>query len=149
MCAVPANGKEVTITNTELRTLLQQQWPELDQDNVYLPDTKFILISPKELEEIIEDNPLSKYKYIDQAFDCDDYCLLLQAHVIIKRYTKIVFEDRTQFPWAFGQMWFKAKDSYHTLNICITSDNEIRVIEAQLNIFSLLRKDIEVTFIRF
>lgn len=149
MQVTPVYGTEI-VTAIELKSLLHQQWPELDQRNVFFSDNKFVLMTENELLKIIENRPLDKYKFIKQAFDCDDYSLLLQAHVIIQRYIKITGnEAEPLLPWAFGQIWYKIGDSYHTLNICVTSGRKIRVIEPQLSKPSLLRDDFEITFIRF
>jgi len=86
---------------------------------------------------LLWDTYLEKYRWIADVFDCDDRGIVLHAFVIQQRYYQIQerkISKEEWFPWALGEVWasmFRGKVSGHAINICLTRDAGLLLIEPQ------------------
>ncbi|UCB50937.1 MAG: hypothetical protein JSW56_08820, partial [Deltaproteobacteria bacterium] len=71
-----------------------------------------------------------------EIMDCDDHALILHAFVIQKRYRQVEkgkLKKPQWYPWAFGQAWgykFRGTKRSHAVNICITRDEKVLLIDS-------------------
>jgi len=129
------------ITDKEIVKQLQTIWPKLEEDkNVWLADSAYWMPDRKWIDELLKASWIDKKKYIQSTWDCDDYALYLmaEAHYLVAGLVwaeEIKKEDA--LPWAFGECWGYFNVDWndivkkHSINICITSDEGILLIEPQ------------------
>jgi hypothetical protein len=69
--------------------------------------------------------------------DCDDFAQILHSFIVQERYREMMHRGSNKkewLPWAFGQCWgqkFQGKDGGHAINLCVTRDSGIMLIEPQ------------------
>ena len=136
-----------TIKRLELFGMLQGFWPKLSVCSVYMADEIYVLPARANVEGILQDSKIDEYIYQHEIFECNNYALLLHAYVIHKRYKdfqegKLLKEQ--SYSQAFGQIWI----NMHALNIAITHDEGILLVEPQTDKIKKPNKKLDVTFIR-
>ena len=130
------------VDRSEVVRQLKRQWPHLvdglpNPTNIAMPDGQYWLITKRELEWAVSDTFMERYRYKAEGMDCDDFAMILHAWVVQERYREIVERGAgtsTWFPWAFGQCWgsrFRGQDTGHAINICVTRDVGILLVEPQ------------------
>lgn len=131
------------INSQEIIQMLMDMWPNLtynfpDASSIFLADGDYYLPKRNKVEKAIRKAHLSeKYKYHLENFDCDDYALVMHSYIVQRRYEKILNEHLKKSEWcswAFGQVWGSKFNGYlvwHAINIAITSDKGIILIEPQ------------------
>ena len=130
------------ITREDLIKQLHALWPDLvdglpGPTNLAIPDNTYWLPSKRDLEWLVVDTFMEKYRYKAEVFDCDDFALVLHAFVVQNRYIEIEQRKLSKdewFPWAFGQVWgtkFRGKPTGHAINICLTRDEGVILLEPQ------------------
>ena len=89
------------------------------------------------VKSLLWDTYIDRYRYTLEMFDCDDFALVLHAFVVQERYRQIEKRKLSKdewLPWAFGQVWgtkFQNEVKDHAVNICVTSDKGVTLIEPQ------------------
>ena len=121
-------------TSQDLSRQLKSIWPSMQ---VILADREYWLPAENKVKKLVWDSYIDQYKYEIESFDCDDYALVLHAFVVQERYrlakAKKISKDEW-LPWAFGEAWgtrFDGVDTDHAINICVTSDKGVILIEPQ------------------
>jgi len=115
-------------------------------EKIYFGDKHYIVRSYHYYWKIVLDSFIDRYKRKFTVFDCEDYSLILHAFVRQLQYYK-----NEELPLAFGEVWLKesnGRSRSHALNIAVTDEGEVILIEPQSNkVRSLNDKDV-VYFIR-
>lgn len=131
------------VNSQKIIQMLMDMWPNLtynfpNASSIFLEDGTYYLPSKDKVESMIRRAELSeRYKYHLEWMDCGDYALIMHSFVVQKRYKRIIKEklDKSRwYPWAFGECWgskFNGKLVWHAINIAITSDKGIILIEPQ------------------
>jgi len=130
---------------------LLETWPDLNPGRLWKADAKYVMPTRKNLEKAIFKSPVSGYEYVSEIEDCDDFAILLHADIIRNRYDeykKGEIPENNQYPWAFGQIWYRSSIGMHAINLCITCDDSILFIEPQTRKIWKPKKDIFISFIR-
>ena len=52
-----------------------------DDFSLQISDEKYFCPSIDDIKSLLEKNKLDTQKYIEEKFDCDDYAILLKAHL--------------------------------------------------------------------
>lgn len=146
------NPISVILQGNKLLVKLLDVWPKLNPGRLWLEDVNYIMPTRKELEAILFASKVDSYEYVPEIEDCGDFALLLHADVIRKRYKDYkagkIHEDQ-QFPLAFGQIWYQDPImGSHAINICITCDDGILLIEPQQDKIRKPDKNMTISFIR-
>lgn len=118
----------------EIKSILNNLWPGI---RIMCADRDYWLPSEKDLKDIIWKSYIDEYQYAIERFDCDDFALVLHAFIVQERYIRAdehKLPKEEWFPWAFGEVWgskFQGENTAHAINICITDEEEIFLIEPQ------------------
>ena len=146
------------ITRKDLVIKIRKMFPNLidgfpNPSNIAMPDDNYWLMTKAEVETILRDTWIEKYKYVIDGFDCEDYSLIFHAFVIQERYKKMKKAGQTGWlPFAIGQCWgtkFEGKVRSHAINLAITSDAGIIFIEPQKDrVFIANPGDNDIYFLR-
>ncbi len=121
---------------------LQNIWPDLEYGykgptSISLADGEYWMPTKSKVKKLLWEGFIDTYKYKAETFDCDEFSLLLHAFVVQERYVQIEKREVPKeewLPWAFGQVTgikFQGKKTHHAINIVITSDNGVMLIEPQ------------------
>jgi hypothetical protein len=136
----------VMLPEYKVRLKLIEIWPELNpklnSGRLNVADVLYVMPSEKEVKKMLFDSQIDSYVHtahtispISGLLDCDDFALLLHAHVVKTRYNdfKAGKIPKSQlYPLAFGQIWYiDPKIGFHAINICITHDKGVLLIEPQ------------------
>lgn len=123
---------------SNLKSLLESLCPA---DQIKIADRKYKKPTRTEVEKLLRETYFEDYEWTKEVFDCDDFAVILNAFVKQNRY-----KEGAKLPWAFGEAWVKGGE--HAVNIVITSDNKILLIEPQADkIWEASEKD-EIVFIK-
>jgi len=122
------------IASQDLFRQLKSIWPSMQ---VILADREYWLPAESKVHDLVWGSYIEQYRYTVELFDCDDYALTLHAFVVQERYKQM--EERKLpkeewFPWAFGEVRgrrFNGVEANHAINICVTSDKGVLLIEPQ------------------
>lgn len=119
---------EPIITAEAARLELQKIWPVCQY---FITDGEFKLVSSDRVKQELLETYIEQYKYRAEDFDCDDYALILHAWVRQGQY-----KEKAKYAWAFGEMhgYLHQPDGSiigHALNVVITSDKGVQVVEPQ------------------
>lgn len=138
--------------------LLKRVWPSLadcmpGKSNIAIPDGTYWLLARTDIESIVRDTWLEKYKYVAEGFDCDDYALIFHAFTVQERYKRMRAAGETGWlPFAIGEVWgtrLNKNNGGHAVNIAITQAGEVLLIEPQNdNIWSADPDNDHVHYIR-
>ena len=115
--------------------------------DIYCGDPKYFLPMLHELKQFLADDATSQKKYIEGKGDCNFFTSIVYAHCRERTW------DKEELPWAFGEAWgtkFEGKHvsgqglvlengmlrsvdtiAQHAVNICLTSDFGLQLIQAQ------------------
>lgn len=147
------------VKRQELFEILTTFWPKLDPHRVYLADRNYVLPPKEDVLRILKESQIDKFVHTagtigadSGLFDCDDFSLLLQAFIIRKRYEdfqKGKIPKNQLFPLAFGQIWYQEIMGSHAINICVTRDEGIVLIEPQTDKVWQAEQNITIDFLRF
>ena len=135
-------GDTMITTRKNLIKQIHEIWPDLvdgypGPSNIAIPDNTYWLPTKRDLEWRVVDTFMDQYRYKAESFDCDDFALVLHAFVVQERYVQIERRELSKdewFPWAFGQVWgtrFRGQPMGHAINVCLTSDDGIILLEPQ------------------
>ena len=90
-------------------------------------DKSYSTINANNLKGLLKVGFIDRYKFKAEVFDCDDYALILHAWI-----RQIQYKEKWENPMAFGEAWGKfGNEEHHALNIAISHDSEILIIEPQ------------------
>lgn len=124
--------------NTTIRNEILKYWPYLTKRNdILIADRTYWMPSLSKLESLVYKTYIDGYKYVKEMYDCDDFALSLHAFVAQTRYEEAHQRDIPKedwYTWSFGQAWgsrFRGVDTNHAINICMTSDAGLVLIEPQ------------------
>ena len=118
-------SRKNVLSHEEVIRKLCGVWPNLNTGCLQIADAYYVLPTRNELEKLLFDSSITSKQYKKEVRDCDDFALLLHADVILSRYCE-------ELPWAFGQIWYQDKKiGGHAINLCITYDNGMLLIEPQ------------------
>ena len=152
-------GNGVILPEYKLRYKLADIWTDLNPGKIYLADLLYVMPSEEEVRKLLFDSQIDSYVHTAHTIspksgilDCDDFALLLHAYVIKRRYEDFkkgrIPKDQL-YPLAFGQIWYTdPKIGYHAINICITHDKGVLLIEPQNDEVWKADKDTPVRLIR-
>lgn len=103
------------IVSNDVKTLLA------DFDEIKLSDSSYKLVDIERLKKFLKYNNTDRRVYKKIKHDCDDFSYILQGDV-----------TRWDSDLAFGIAWVhKPNGVYHAMNVCITTDYEVVLIEPQ------------------
>lgn len=126
-------------------------WPKFNPGRLWKADGNYVMPTRDELTKLLFDSEINFREYVSEIQDCDDFALLLHAYVIKQRYedydTGKIPKGR-RYPLAFGQIWYQSFQGPHAVNICITRDDGVLMIEPQTDRIWKPSKDLIVSFIR-
>lgn len=111
----------------DITKAIQGVWPKFQ--SLIMVDEKYILPSFNDLLGMVSRSKVKNNKYKGESFDCDDFALLFHAYIIEQNIKK-------DSPLAIGQFLgskVRGKKIYHAVNIAITSDKGVILIEPQTN----------------
>jgi hypothetical protein len=121
------------VTHIDVAREINRVWPNFR--NFVMPDEFYWLPKKKEVRKYLKESAFEKYKWQRSIFDCDDFALVLHAYIVEERYKNLnKIPEKERFAWAFGQVWgvrFAGKDLEHAINICVTRDKGVQLIEPQ------------------
>ena len=130
------------LSHEEVIRKLCRAWPNLNTKCLQIADAYYVLPTRNELEKLLFDSSVTAKQYKKEVRDCDDFALLLHADVILSRYCE-------ELPWAFGQIWYQDKKiGGHAINLCITYDVGMLLIEPQNVKIRYPRKNMSIQHIR-
>ena len=124
---------------------MREVWPCLikgDQNtvgNLWIPDTFYWLPTLDDVEKLLQDTFMEKYRWVTQIFDCDTLSKVMSAFVAQERYRLMEEKNLSSkeiFEWAFfecGGTRFHGQEMRHAINGCITSDSGIVLIDARID----------------
>jgi hypothetical protein len=147
----PIVDNSAVLPGNRLLGKLLKTWPTLNPGRLWKADAKYIMPTKGELEKAIFKSPVPNYEYIPEIEDCDDFALLLQADIIRKRYKDYKagkIHKEQQYPWTFGQIWYQSPEGTHAINLCVTCDKGVLLIEPQGGKIRKPNKDMVISFIR-
>ena len=108
-------------TSKEIRSTSNKIW---DIKNIWLFDPNYFLLDIDVVSKIIKVLSNKKLKFINNAWDCDNYSLLLNAE--FKKYQYDIIscsrKDKVNYTWAFGQCLgrkFQGINMNHAINIAV------------------------------
>ena len=149
----PIDTKSITLTGNEIFNKLHNMWPSLTHGKIWFEDGKYLLPTRSELEKKLLESVVESYEYVPEIEDCGDFALLLHGDIIRSRYDDYKagkIPDSQLYPWAFGQIWYQdTVMGPHAINICITSDEGILLVEPQSDEIRKATPNMVVFFIRF
>jgi hypothetical protein len=126
------------VNQEEVERKLVEVYPNLIEENVWPTDTKYLLPVLDEVVSAIERNSVKDLPYVSNIGECEEFALYL--HAAIKKERHLNWENlpkEERYNWAFGEaIGFRFDllgSQNHTMNIVITSDFEVRVIEPRNN----------------
>lgn len=86
-----------------------------------ITDRTFKLVDIGHLRGFLDDNPVSKRKYVEEKHDCDDFAYILQGDM-----------TRWDSDLAFGIIHGRdAGGNSHAWNVCIGTDKKVWFVEPQ------------------
>ncbi|MBC8953963.1 lectin MOA-related protein [Xenorhabdus sp. PB62.4] len=111
-----------------IKTLLEKTWPKIQFNlaNLRTIDTFYRLVSDKKAEDIYKKSGLKNYTYRKQVFDCDDFSLVYKAQA-----SKEAYADKEIYGYAIGMILGNTKKTAHAVNIYITPELKVKIIEPQ------------------
>jgi len=133
-------GEIMKISRSDLVEKLHNIWPYLIDGHskgghIWIPDSSYWTLTKKDIEWILTDTWIDKYRYVAEGFDCDDSAMLFHAFCVQERYKRMRDANASGwFSFAIGQCWgtkFEGKDTSHAINIAITSDEGVILFEPQ------------------
>ena len=93
---------------------------------IQISDKVYATPTESDAWSLLKDNYIEQYRYMTETFDCDDYALLLHAWVRQEQY-----RNKWEHPWALGEAWGYFGGEKHALNVVVTADNGLMLIEPQ------------------
>ena len=108
----PTSFEEITID--ELRSLLQDKFPEAD---IYLSDKIYKLCSLSDITSFLKQDQTNRYEFVSESMDCDDFAYRLMGQCSIPEWSAL----------AFGICW----TDKHALNCLVDSKKKFYFIEPQ------------------
>jgi len=95
--------------------------PTIEVSDLHITDRTFKLVGIDHLRGFLDDNPVSKRKYVKEKHDCDDFAYILQGDV-----------TKWDSDLAFGIIHGRdANGNSHAWNICIGTDKKVWFVEPQ------------------
>ena len=95
------------------------EFPEVE-NRLYLSDSRYLLISPDEVEKLLNWDATDGFIYVPELYDCDDFAFRLWGQI-------------NSLPeWAglsMGIIWFS--EPPHAMNILVDIDGNVWLIEPQ------------------
>lgn len=101
-------------------------WSSRSTPHVYQSDNYYLCPSLEAAREIIELSRRNRRQWIENAFDCDDFAILLKADFSLCSYQN----GSRQGGYAFGIVWFN-QIRPHAMNWMINDDALLRFVEPQ------------------
>lgn len=151
-------GPSLTLRGSQIFDILKDRWSKFTFDSLRLSDDLYVTLSLDDISKILFESQIERYVHTSQTigadsglFDCDDFSLLLHAYVIKKRYQDFqngLIPKNRLFPLAFGQCWGDFGYGNHAINIAITHDLEIILIEPQQDKKWKATKGLNVNYVR-
>jgi len=142
----------VVLPGNKVLNKLLEAWPWLNPGRLWPADTDYVMPLENELEWVVFNSPVIRYEYVPEIQDCDDAALLLHADIVRRRYDeykKGKIPENEKHPWAFGEIWYQDPvRGPHAINLCITRDKGILLIEPQGGKIRKPQKDMTISFIR-
>jgi hypothetical protein len=105
---------------------LSPLWSPNSTPRIYQSDNFYMCPSLKAANDIIQLSRDNRQKYVDQAFDCDDFAILLKADFSLCSYQN----GSRGGGYAFGIVWFE-RVKPHAMNWMINDDGILRFVEPQ------------------
>jgi len=152
----------VKITQSKLIQEIKKIWPTLTKANTYIPgniwitDSNYWLPKRSDVEEFLASDKTDLLKWKEEIHDCDDVSLYLNAAVKRSWFWLSKFKEIPEeqwISWAFGECWgtqFKGKKTHHAINICMTRDEGILLVEPQTDeVWIPNNKDDKLYFLKF
>jgi len=115
---IPAPSPLKDISHSEVLTLLQAEFPNA---YVILTDAKYKTTTKKEIERYLKEDITDEYKYISEYFDCDDFSHRLMGNLHNPDWGHLTF----------GIVHTKVPNGAHAVNIFISDQNKVYLIEPQ------------------
>jgi hypothetical protein len=149
----PIVDDSVILPSAKLLKKLLETWPDMNPGRLWPEDRSYVMPTRKELEEFVFKSKVDDYEYVPEIQDCGDFALFLHVDVIRERFKDYkdgkISKDQ-QYPWAFGQLWHQdSQIGYHAINICITKDEGVLLIEPQTDKIRKATRDMTIYFVRF
>jgi len=130
------------ITRDEISAQVKTIWPHLVDGlpwatNIAIADEFYWAPRLDQLSELWNSTLVWQYQYNAEYMDCDDFSLLMHAGIVRDRYKQIQergVPEHEWHSWAVGQCWgnkFRGQINGHAINIAITSDVGVVLIEPQ------------------
>lgn len=92
-----------------------------DVPDIKLTDSNYKLVDIDHLQKYLQKNHVNIRKYEKTIHDCDDFSYILMGDI-----------TRWDSDLAFGILWaYKPDGEYHSLNIAISTDEKVILIEPQ------------------
>lgn len=107
-------------SGTILKWRIEHLWPQVD---IRMSDNEYWIPSIEEFNRFVKYQWVSKQKYIQEVFDCDDFTLLFKASAILFIADLVwcgAVEKENIKSWAVGETWgtrFKNVDTNHAVNL--------------------------------
>ena len=116
-------------SGTILKWRIEHLWPQAD---IRMSDNEYWIPSVEEFDRFVKYQWVSKQKYIQEVFDCDDFALLFKASAILFVADLVwcgAVEKENIKSWAVGEIWgtrFKNVDTNHAINLVFLQEGLIK-----------------------
>jgi len=110
-----APDSNIEISNIELYGIIKARFP--DMPDIFLSDQNFLLCNDDDITSFLTQDVTNKYKYVTEAYDCDNFSYHLMGQFSIPGWARL----------AFGIIW----TDKHALNCFVNEDKELYLVEPQ------------------
>ena len=113
---------------TTLKWRIDHLWPQAD---IRMSDNDYWIPSTEDFDRFVKYQWVSKQKYIDEVFDCDDFALLFKATAVLFIADLVwagAVEKENIRPWAVGEVWgtkFRGIETAHAVNLVFLQEGLI------------------------
>jgi len=121
-------GWNVIASGTQLKWRIEHLWPRAD---IRISDNNYWIPSVEDFDRFVKYQWVSKQKYIQEIFDCEDYALLFKASAVLFIADLVwcgAVEKENIRPWIVGEAWvtrIKGVDTDHAINIVFLQEGLI------------------------
>jgi hypothetical protein len=129
--AVPSVAAGAVATATLVKEIITTTLvSKINSDAVVrMGDVQYYLPTLDEVEQILSESSLDRRQWLAQRFDCDDFSYVLKGEFSVHAY------DSGDISYGFsdGIIWgnFSWVEGYHAVNLVVTNDQVLRLIEPQ------------------
>lgn len=118
------------ISKVEIQNIVTQELKGRMSENfrLHIGDESYYMPSLEDAMRLVEESRVCEYTWCDEAFDCDDFAVMLKAHFCRDAYRNNV----RRHAHCFGIVWGMIPRS-HACNWMINADMKLRFVDPMFN----------------